>query len=104
MLLCNAGNSLILLCIIIKYLRIFLDTASKHACQGFYDSLRAEVAQHNIKVLVVSPGYVRTNLSINALDSDGSKHGGNKHAACDKSYKVMLYYYYYVCIIRIWLF
>ncbi|EDV27328.1 uncharacterized protein TRIADDRAFT_21043 [Trichoplax adhaerens] len=49
--------------------------ASKHACQALCDSLRAEVAQHNIKVFIVSPGYVRTNLSLNALATDGSKHG-----------------------------
>lgn len=66
-----------------------LDAASKHACQGFYDSLRAEVAQHNIKVFVVSPGYVRTNLSFNALDSDGSRHGGKRYIACDNSYKLV---------------
>ncbi|RDD43990.1 Dehydrogenase/reductase SDR family protein 7-like [Trichoplax sp. H2] len=51
------------------------DAASKHACQALCDSLRAEVAQHNIKVFIVSPGYVRTNLSLNALATDGSKHG-----------------------------
>lgn len=50
--------------------------ASKHALQGFCDSLRAEVAAHNIKVTVISPGYIRTKLSINALTGDGKQYGG----------------------------
>jgi len=49
--------------------------ASKHAVQAFCDSLRAEVAKDNIHVTVVNPGYIRTNLSRNALSGDGSKHG-----------------------------
>jgi len=39
------------------------------------DSLRAEVAGHGIHVSVISPGYVRTNISVNALTSDGSAYG-----------------------------
>lgn len=50
--------------------------ASKHALQSFCDCLRAEVAQYNIKVTVVSPGYIRTNLSLNALTASGQKYGG----------------------------
>jgi short-subunit dehydrogenase len=48
--------------------------ASKHALHGFFDSLRAEVCQSGIKVTIVCPGYVRTNLSLNALKADGSLH------------------------------
>lgn len=47
--------------------------ASKHAIHGFFDSLRAEVHQDNIKVTLICPGYVHTNISINALRGDGSK-------------------------------
>lgn len=50
-------------------------TASKHALQGFMDSLRAEVAKHNVSVSVVSPGYIATQLSINAVTADGSSYG-----------------------------
>lgn len=50
-------------------------TASKHALQGYFDSLRAELSLSNITVTTVSPGYVRTNLSLNALNGDGSKYG-----------------------------
>ena len=50
-------------------------TASKHALQAFSDSLRAEVDQFNIKVTVVSPGYINTALSVNALTSNGNSYG-----------------------------
>lgn len=46
--------------------------ASKHALHGFFDSLRAEVHQNNIKVTLVCPGFVKTNVSLNALTGDGS--------------------------------
>ncbi|KAK2162502.1 hypothetical protein LSH36_97g03008 [Paralvinella palmiformis] len=50
-------------------------SASKHALQAFCDSLRAEVSHHNIDVTVLSPGYITTKLSINALKPDGTKYG-----------------------------
>lgn len=56
-------------------------SASKHALQAYFDSLRAELStmvedneHRRVDVTVVSPGYIRTNLSLNALSSDGSKH------------------------------
>uniref|UniRef100_A0A1I8PCD4 Dehydrogenase/reductase SDR family protein 7-like n=1 Tax=Stomoxys calcitrans TaxID=35570 RepID=A0A1I8PCD4_STOCA len=49
--------------------------ASKHALQAFSDSLRAEVAAKGIKVLCVSPGYIKTQLSVNALTATGQQHG-----------------------------
>ncbi|KAM6424253.1 dehydrogenase/reductase SDR family member 7B isoform 2-T2 [Liasis olivaceus] len=49
--------------------------ASKHATQAFFDCLRAEVEQFNIEVTVVCPGYIQTNLSLNAVTSDGSQYG-----------------------------
>uniref|UniRef100_A0AAV2KM20 Dehydrogenase/reductase SDR family member 7B n=1 Tax=Knipowitschia caucasica TaxID=637954 RepID=A0AAV2KM20_KNICA len=50
-------------------------TASKHATQAYFDCLRAEIDQHRIPVTVISPGYIKTNISINAVTGDGSKHG-----------------------------
>jgi NAD(P)-dependent dehydrogenase (short-subunit alcohol dehydrogenase family) len=50
--------------------------ASKHALQAFSDSLRAEVARYNIKVSVISPGYITTALSLNAVTGSGEAHGG----------------------------
>mgnify|MGYP003385389994 CR=1 FL=1 len=49
--------------------------ASKYALQGFFDSLRAEVLCKNINILTVSPGYVRTSLSVNAVNGDGTSYG-----------------------------
>ncbi|KRY31503.1 Dehydrogenase/reductase SDR family protein 7-like, partial [Trichinella spiralis] len=45
--------------------------ASKHAFQAYFDCLRAEVAHRGLQVLLVSPGYIRTQLSANALDGTG---------------------------------
>ncbi|XP_036134331.1 dehydrogenase/reductase SDR family member 7B isoform X1 [Molossus molossus] len=49
--------------------------ASKHATQAFFDCLRAEMEQYAVKVTVISPGYIHTNLSINAVTADGSRYG-----------------------------
>ncbi|KAM3598222.1 uncharacterized protein V6R79_015232 [Siganus canaliculatus] len=49
--------------------------ASKHATQAYFDCLRAEIERYGIPVTVVSPGYIRTNLSVNAVTGDGSKYG-----------------------------
>ncbi|XP_054427085.1 dehydrogenase/reductase SDR family member 7B [Pteronotus mesoamericanus] len=49
--------------------------ASKHATQAFFDCLRAEMEQHEIQVTVISPGYIHTNLSLNAITADGSRYG-----------------------------
>lgn len=49
--------------------------ASKHALQAFSDSLRAEVADHNIHVSVISPGYIKTELSLNAVTASGTAYG-----------------------------
>lgn len=46
--------------------------ASKHALHGFFDSLRAEHHLDNIAVTLVCPGFVNTNVSINALTGDGT--------------------------------
>lgn len=50
-------------------------SASKHALQAFCDSLRAEVADKNVKVTLISPGYIKTNLSMNALTGSGKSYG-----------------------------
>ncbi len=48
--------------------------ASKHALHGFFDSLRAEVYAENIGVTIVCPGYIKTDISVNALNASGEKH------------------------------
>jgi short-subunit dehydrogenase len=37
-------------------------SASKHALEGFYKSLRLEVNKFNIKVSVIEPGFFKTNI------------------------------------------
>ncbi|KFM59238.1 Dehydrogenase/reductase SDR family protein 7-like protein, partial [Stegodyphus mimosarum] len=49
--------------------------ASKHATQAFFDTLKSELSHTNVRVCVVSPGYVQTNLSLNAVTGDGSRYG-----------------------------
>lgn len=48
--------------------------ASKHALHGFFDSLRAEIPEH-VSITMVCPGFVKTNVSVNALTGDGSALG-----------------------------
>ncbi|WP_111656674.1 SDR family oxidoreductase [Isoalcanivorax indicus] len=49
--------------------------ASKHALHGWFEALRAEEHDRGIRVLMVMPGFIRTNVSINAITADGSAHG-----------------------------
>jgi short-subunit dehydrogenase len=46
--------------------------ASKHALHGFFDAVRAEHYKDNIKVTMICPGFIRTNLTYTALTADGS--------------------------------
>lgn len=50
-------------------------SASKHALHGFFESLRAENVKNNIRVSIIIPGRIKTNISLNALLKDGSAHG-----------------------------
>ena len=51
-------------------------SAAKHGLIGYMDALRSEVSKlHNIQVTNVLPGSVATNVSRNALASDGSVRG-----------------------------
>lgn len=50
-------------------------SASKHALHGFFDSLRAELHDNGISVLLVCPGFIQTSISLNALIGDGGKSG-----------------------------
>jgi len=50
-------------------------SASKHALHGFFDSLRAELTNDKIDVTILCPGFVNTQISVNALTGDGKKLG-----------------------------
>ncbi|MGM0579303.1 MAG: SDR family oxidoreductase [Bacteroidota bacterium] len=49
--------------------------AAKHALHGFFDSLRTELHDDNVKVTIVCPGFIKTDVSVNALGSDGKPTG-----------------------------
>jgi short-subunit dehydrogenase len=49
-------------------------SASKHALHGFFESLRMEIWKEGVRVMLVCPGKIRTNISLNALKADGSAH------------------------------
>ncbi|MBX7495567.1 SDR family NAD(P)-dependent oxidoreductase [Qipengyuania sp. 6B39] len=49
--------------------------AAKFGLAGYADALRAELSQSGVQVHVIYPGSVATDVSRNALTSDGSKRG-----------------------------
>ena len=49
--------------------------SSKHALYGFFESVQAEYYNDNIRVTMVCPGRVQTNISLYALSKDGVAHG-----------------------------
>ncbi|MFA7489690.1 MAG: SDR family NAD(P)-dependent oxidoreductase [Mariniphaga sp.] len=50
-------------------------SASKHALHGFFESLRAENKKNNIRVSILIPGRIKTNISMHALNNQGQPHG-----------------------------
>ena len=51
--------------------------AAKHALHGFYDAARAEHWRDGVKFTLACPGYVRTNVALNAVDGKGGTWGRN---------------------------
>lgn len=49
--------------------------ASKHAVQGFFETLRAEHAADGLRVSLVCPSFVRTGIGTRALGADGRAAG-----------------------------
>jgi NAD(P)-dependent dehydrogenase (short-subunit alcohol dehydrogenase family) len=45
--------------------------ASKHALHGFFTSLRSEIRETGVHIMLVCPGFVETNLQTRALGGDG---------------------------------
>ena len=54
-------------------------SASKHALQGFYESLLLEEEKNNIHVTLAYPGKINTEISVSALNSSGEAHGKMDH-------------------------
>lgn len=49
--------------------------AAKHAVMGFFDALHTEVAADGVQVTTIVPGFIRTNVSKNALTAEGKATG-----------------------------
>jgi short-subunit dehydrogenase len=49
--------------------------ASKHALHGFFESLRAEVHADGIRITVITPGFIRTQIAEHALTGTGDPYG-----------------------------
>ena len=54
--------------------------ASKHAVLGYFESLREELLNTGVDVLLVSPGFVNTNVTLNSLTASGEKNAKNSVA------------------------
>jgi len=50
-------------------------SATKHALIGFFDSVRAEVFADGIRVTTILPGYIKTNISLHAMNEKGEAYG-----------------------------
>jgi short-subunit dehydrogenase len=53
--------------------------AAKHALHGFFDSARIELGHRGVKFTLACPGFVRTNVSVNALGPGGQPYGKSDH-------------------------
>ena len=53
--------------------------AAKHALHGFFDSARIELEPRGVRFTLACPGFVRTNISVNALGPDGKPFGRSDH-------------------------
>lgn len=49
-------------------------SAAKHALHGYFESLRLELENKGIRVLMVCPGKIKTNVSLNAISNHGVSH------------------------------
>jgi len=54
-------------------------SASKHALQGYYESVLLEEEKNNIFVTLAYPGKINTDISKSALNADGNAHGVMDH-------------------------
>jgi short-subunit dehydrogenase len=49
-------------------------SAAKHALHGYFESFRLETEKSGIRILIVCPGKIKTEISRNALTGSGHKH------------------------------
>lgn len=48
--------------------------ASKHAINGYFNSLRYDIEKYNIKVHILSPGFIKTDITKKSLTGSGKVH------------------------------
>jgi short-subunit dehydrogenase len=72
----NAGHIVLTSSLVGKFGTPFRSSyaASKHALHGFYEALAAEAWQNNIFITLFCGGYIKTNISYNAITGDGKSH------------------------------
>lgn len=72
----RTGNLVVLSSVVGKFGTAFRSTysASKHALQGYFDSLRCEVFDKGISVNIICPGFIKTNVTINSVTANGEKY------------------------------
>lgn len=77
----NTGQIVIISSLVGKFGTKFRSaySASKHALHGYFDSLRTEI-DPAIKITIVCPGFIKTNVTINALTANGTKQNTMDHA------------------------
>ncbi len=70
----NSGQIVVISSLVGKFGTKFRSaySASKHALHGYFDSLRTEIIPE-IKITIVCPGFIKTNVTYNALTADGSR-------------------------------
>lgn len=61
--------------------------ASKHALQGFFETLRSETYKENIKITIVIPGIIQTRITEHALTGSGGTFG-KVERSFEKAYPV----------------
>ncbi|HBI80526.1 MAG TPA: short-chain dehydrogenase [Bacteroidales bacterium] len=49
--------------------------AAKHAIQGFFETLRAEIKPYKISVTIAYPGRIQTDISLKAINEQGEEYG-----------------------------
>jgi short-subunit dehydrogenase len=50
-------------------------SAAKHALAGFTEAARGELWRDGVKFTLACPGFVQTQVSVNALEGGGQRHG-----------------------------
>lgn len=48
-------------------------SAAKHALHGFFESMRMEIDGSGVQITLLCPGYIRTQVSVNAITASGEK-------------------------------